>query len=269
MSTYAIGDLQGCYSAFRKLLDKLDFQPDRDTLWLTGDLVNRGPNSLETLNFIRSLGSSVISVLGNHDLHLLAVAEGLREFKSKDSFHDVLASDQRDEILYWLRNQKLIHTDNHLRYTMVHAGIYQTWNLQDALSFGKEVETILQSDDYHTLLPHLYGNEPSIWDDSLANWDRLRFIANVFTRMRYLTDNLELDFMTKTPVEDAPEHLKPWFDYEVKSLHETRIVFGHWSALRGKTGLPNVQAIDTGCVWGFDLTALNLETDQRISVQNN
>lgn len=276
MPTFAIGDIQGCYSALRRLLDKIDFQPSRDKLWLTGDLINRGPESLATLNYIRSLGSSVICILGNHDLHLLAVAEGLRDIKAKDSFHDILNAPNRDEILFWLRQQKLIHFDSTLRYTMVHAGIYPTWSLTQALALGKEVETLLHSDNYHELLPHLYGNEPAVWSEELTGWDRLRFITNVFTRMRYLYSankpnennlGLALDFAAKMPVEQAPTDLTPWFNYELRSLHDTNIVFGHWSALQGKTGLTKVQAIDTGYVWGYELTALELETDRRISVK--
>jgi len=266
MTTYAIGDIQGCYSALRRLLDKINFQPVQDKLWFMGDLVNRGPESLETLRFIRSLGNDAVTILGNHDLHLLAVAEGLRETKTKDSLEHILNAPDRPELLFWLRQQKLIHVDETLRFTAVHAGIYPSWNLTDALAYAAEVETILRSDSYHELLPHLYGNEPTIWDESLTGWDRLRFIVNAFTRMRYLTNNLSLNFSCKKPLSEAPADLVPWFHFPLKALEESRIIFGHWSALQGKTDVANVYAIDTGYVWGYELTALALESGQRISI---
>lgn len=266
MTTYAIGDVQGCYSSLRRLLDKIDFQPLHDTLWFVGDLINRGSESLATLHFIRSLGNNAVVVLGNHDLHLMAVAQGLRESKHKDSLDDILNSPDREALLFWLRQQKLLYTDKNLGYSMSHAGIYPTWNLSQATAYANEVEAVLHSDDYLELLAHLYGNEPAIWQESLKGWDRLRCIVNVFTRMRYLDDHLGLNFSCKTPVEQAPSSLKPWFSHNVKALEETHIVFGHWSALRGETHTRYIEAIDTGCVWGYELTALNLENGQRTSV---
>lgn len=265
MTTYAIGDLQGCYAPFVRLLDKIAFDPSKDKLWLTGDLVNRGPDSLKTLTFIQSLGSAVTVVLGNHDLHLLAVAHGVREFKSNDSFDDILKSPLRDSIIHWLLQQKLAHYDKTLNFLMVHAGVYPTWDLAQTLHYATEVESFLQRPDASKLLFHLYSNEPSQWDEHLEGWERLRFITNVLTRMRYLSDDLHLDFAAKMPPDKAPIHLTPWFRFPLKITSQSRIVFGHWSALEGKTQINDVYAIDTGCVWGKELTALNLESCERIT----
>ncbi|UCE90251.1 MAG: symmetrical bis(5'-nucleosyl)-tetraphosphatase [Pseudomonadota bacterium] len=259
MPVYAIGDIQGCYYEFRQLLDHIGFDAAHDALWLAGDLVNRGPDSLKTLRFVRSLGERVISVLGNHDLNLLAVAEGLR--KDKDhSLHELLAAPDRDELLHWLRHRPLMHHDASLNFTLVHAGLPPQWDLDRALACARELEETLRGETYHAFLTEMYGNQPKRWSRKLAGHDRLRFICNCFTRLRYCSVDGALDLKAKGPPGSQPAGIQPWFTVPGRKSEALRIVFGHWSTL-GPRNDPGVYPLDTGCVWGGQLTALRLDRD--------
>jgi bis(5'-nucleosyl)-tetraphosphatase (symmetrical) len=242
MAIYAIGDLQGCYDPFRRLLDEVSFDPDKDTLWLTGDLVNRGPKSLKTLRFVKSLGDSAITVLGNHDLHLLALAAGaVRNSKRFQSLWKTLKAKDSDELFDWLRHRPLAHYDESLDTLLVHAGAYPGWSVQKILAHAAEVEQELRAKKHEVLLGKMYGNAPSSWSDSLTGYKRLRFIVNCFTRMR-----------------KARKNLVAWYDLPDPKWAGTRVVFGHWSAL-GLIVLPDLISLDTGCVWGRQLTAVRLD----------
>lgn len=255
MSTYAIGDVQGCFDQLMELLDKLQFSPKQDTLWFVGDLVNRGPKSLEVLRYINNLPNKVV-VLGNHDLHLLALVNG-HPFKNH-TVHDILSAPDCKELADWLRQQPLMHYDKNLNYAMVHAGIYPLWDLQTAKKLSEEVESVLQSDDYPELIDNMYGNAPEKWNDNLTGWDRLRFIINAFTRMRFCTEDGKLDLETKGDLTSAKPGFIPWFSVPNRAAKNERILFGHWAALNGKADEVNVFALDTGCVWGNMLTAKKL-----------
>lgn len=262
MAVYAIGDLQGCYDPFRHLLDKLDFDPAADTLWLTGDLVNRGPKSLKTLRYVKSLGISAITVLGNHDLHLLALGAGATRFGERfETLRKILDADDRDELLHWLRHRPLAHYDKSLGSLLVHAGVYPAWSVEKTLARAKEVETALRSDDYARLLEKMYGNTPAKWSGKLSGYKRMRFIVNSLTRMRMLTPKLRLNMSHNGPPWRGRRGLVPWYDVSNPAWAGTRIVFGHWSQL-GLVVLPELVSLDTGCVWGRQLTAVRL--DKRI-----
>lgn len=268
MATYAIGDIQGCYDELRQLLDRLGFDPGCDQLWLTGDLVNRGPHSLEVLRFVRGLGERAITVLGNHDLHLLALWQNRhRHFKNTDSLSPVLRADDGEELLDWLRRQPLMHYDEQRAIAMIHAGLPPQWDRLAALRCAAEVEQVLRSDDFHEFMQHMYGNKPARWNDKLQGWDRLRFIVNSFTRLRYCTADGKLDFKYKgQPGHSEDDKHLPWFRVPGRKSRDTAIVFGHWSTL-GLYQQDNVHAIDTGCLWGGQLTALCLETLQTTPLQ--
>lgn len=259
MATYAIGDIQGCYDPFRRLLDEIDFDPDRDKLWLCGDLVNRGPKSLKTLRFVRKLGDAATSVLGNHDLHLLALATGAVHYSNRFvSLKKVLNAPDLAETVAWLRERPLVHYDESIDTLLVHAGTHPRWSVAKTLARAAEVETALRGDKFETLLYKMYGNTPRRWEGTLKGYRRLRFIINVFTRMRMLTEAMSLNFAYTGPPWDARRNLKPWFEFEKPAYGNTRIVFGHWSAL-GMLALPNLISLDTGCVWGRQLTAVRLD----------
>ena len=259
MAVYAIGDLQGCYDPFRRLLDRIGFDPDKDELWLTGDLVNRGPKSLKTLRFVRSLGDAAVTVLGNHDLHLLALASGSIEYSKRFStLEKTLAAPDLDELVEWLRSRPMAHYDADLDTLMVHAGIYPTWNVSKTLARAAEVETALTGKGYAKFLAIMYGNTPWQWSSGLKGSRRLRFIVNTLTRMRMITATGRLNFAHSGSQYTARKGLIPWFDYAHPGWGETRIVFGHWSAL-GLVALPNLLCLDTGCVWGRQLTAARLD----------
>lgn len=266
MSTYAIGDVQGCYTQLQTLLDKIKFNQQKDQLWLTGDLVNRGPNSLETLRLVKSLQENVITVLGNHDLHLIAVAHGTQAIKPTDTFQDILQANDRIELVEWLCQQRLLYNDQKLKFTMTHAGIAPQWDLKQAQKLALEVETVLQSETRLMLLENMYGNEPKCWHDKLTGVDRLRCIINYFTRMRFCNNKGCLNLDYKGKIEHAPLGLIPWFKFKNRKIKMENIVFGHWAALRGITNTQHVFAIDTGCAWGEQLTAMCLETGERVSV---
>ncbi len=260
MAVYAIGDLQGCYDPFRELLDAIRFNPARDKLWLTGDLVNRGPKSLKTLRFVKSLGDAVITVLGNHDLHLLALAaEQIHLARRFETLEKVLRASDSDELLFWLRHRPLAHYDDALNTLLVHAGTHPSWSVDKTLARAAEVEAALRGDNYATLLGKMYGNTPTQWSGGLTGYKRLRFIINCLTRMRMLTAKGRLNFSHSGPPFRARKNLIPWFDIERRKWAGTRVVFGHWSAL-GLIVLPELVSLDTGCIWGRQLTAVRLDS---------
>lgn len=256
MTTYAIGDVQGCFAELMRLLDELAFDPAVDRVWFTGDLVNRGPQSLETLRFIRNLGEAAISVLGNHDLHLLAVARGVVRSKGRDTLTAVLEANDRDELLDWLRTRPLLYREGN--YLLVHAGLIPQWTAEQAIERAAEAEDWLRSDRYPMLLQNLYGDDPDQWSEELSGWRRLRFIIHCLTRTRYCDRQGRLDFRCKVAPGRQPAGLVPWFELEDRKTHPLRIVFGHWSTLGAWSG-HGVTCLDSGCLWGGSLTALNLD----------
>lgn len=262
MATYAIGDVQGCYDALRRLLDIVQFDPPRDTLWLVGDLVNRGPQSLETLRYIISLGDAAISVLGNHDLHLLVAASGYTKKYPGDTLDSILEAPDRDALLHWLRQQKLMHADPRVGFAMVHAGLLPQWDIAKALALAAEAETVLRGDYHDDFLRPLYGNKPSAWHDDLAGDDRLRVIVNAMTRMRLCSAAGEMEFTHKVAPVNMPPGFMPWYDVPGRASAGTPIIFGHWASL-GVLLRADVIGLDSGCVWGRKLSALRLE-DRRM-----
>lgn len=265
MATYVVGDVQGCFSALEALLAKADFQPGTDKLWLAGDLVNRGPNNLETLRFVKGLGDSALTVLGNHDLSLLAVAAGTRKPHRKDTIQDVLNAPDRDELLTWLRQRPLLHREG--RYVLTHAGIPHIWSVTQAQERAREVESILRSDEHSVFFENMYGNDPDRWRDDLAGWDRLRTITNYFTRMRFISAKGKLDLKTKDSIDNAPKGMAAWFKYpRCDDDASVYFLFGHWAALQGITDDPYYRALDTGCVWGAYLSMLRLEDHRHFHV---
>lgn len=265
MATYAIGDVQGCFDQLQQLLQAIDFQTPRDTLWLTGDLVNRGPRSLEVLRFVRELGEHAITVLGNHDLHTLAVACGHDKYKKKDTIDDVLEAPDRTELLDWLRHRPLFHHDDRLNFTLLHAGLVPQWDLPTAQRLAAEVETVLRGPEHYEFLERMYGNKPECWSEDLQGWPRLRFITNCMTRLRYCDSQGRLDLKAKGPPGTQPAPFLPWFEVPGRASANLRIIFGHWSTL-DRIHAPGVYALDTGCVWGGSLTALCLDDGRLIEV---
>lgn len=265
MATYAIGDIQGCFSELQHLLDRVEFS-SQDTLWFCGDIVNRGPQSLETLRFIHSLGDQAVVVLGNHDLHMLAVWHGGASFKKSDTLRSVFEAEDKAELLNWLQQQPLLHHDSDLGYTMVHAGIPPCWSLSTAQKLAQEVEGILRSHRAKDFFLNMYGNQPDQWSRSLEGWDRLRLITNYLTRMRFCTTESQIEFVSKGGLETQPDNFLPWYLHPNRKTSDQRIVFGHWAALEGKADHPNVFALDTGCVWGSSLTAMRLEDQTLFTV---
>jgi bis(5'-nucleosyl)-tetraphosphatase (symmetrical) len=259
MAIYAIGDLQGCYREFRQLLDQLRFDPATDRLWLTGDLVNRGPDSLAVLRFVRSLGEAAVTVLGNHDLHLLATAcaSGRRAPRRGDTLDETLAAADAPELLDWLRHQPLLHHDARLGRTLIHAGLPPQWDLALARRCAAEVEVALRQ-DAAALFADMYGDQPDRWSDGLQGAERLRFIVNSLTRLRFCTADGRLLPRLKGPLQSAPPEALPWFRVPGRRTAGNAIVCGHWSALGFHDG-DGVLAIDTGCVWGGTLCAVRLD----------
>jgi len=255
VSRHAIGDIQGCCDELRALLARLGFAADRDRLWFVGDLVNRGPQSLEVLRFVRALGDNAIVVLGNHDLHLLAVACGSRGPRRSDTLNEILRAPDRDALLEWLATRPLAHFE--AGDLMVHAGVVPQWTVETTLELAREVESALR-DDPLNLFDHMYGDEPDRWSADLAGPDRLRFAINVLTRMRVCTRDgrINLRMKGKPPSGDSP--WVPWFDVDSRRTRDTRVVFGHWSAL-GLVVRDDVIGLDSGCVWGGALTAIDLD----------
>ncbi|MCE8033512.1 symmetrical bis(5'-nucleosyl)-tetraphosphatase [Billgrantia tianxiuensis] len=269
MTAYAIGDLQGCHAEFVELLERIDFDPGRDRLWLAGDLVNRGPESLACLREVQGLGDAALTVLGNHDLHLLAVARGGARLNRKDTLADILEAPDREALLDWLQSRPLLVRQTFAgqgETVMAHAGLLPQWSAEEALGLAREVEMRLTSESSGAFLEQMYGNEPSCWQASLDGIDRLRAIVNVLTRMRFIDADGCLDFSAKEGLDSAPAGFAPWFRYPRGD--ELRLVFGHWAALEGcvEGARVRAEALDTGCVWGGSLTALNLTTGERIGV---
>ena len=256
MAIYAIGDIQGCQEEFQLLLKNIQFDSRRDQLWLVGDLVNRGPGSLAVLRYVKGLGERAITVLGNHDLHLLAVAEDKAELHHSDTLDEILQAPDRDELLFWLRHQRLLYEQD--GYVLVHAGLLPQWNVKQAVGLAREVEQALRGDDYAVFFEHMYGNSPHGWCDDFTGYKRLRVITNAFTRMRICDTQGKMEFKFKGEVEKIPEGYMPWFDLPKRKSRDTTVIFGHWSAL-GLKITPNIIALDTGCLWGGTLTAIRLE----------
>jgi len=259
MSTYAIGDIQGCYEPLQRLLEQIKFEPAQDRLWFVGDLVNRGPQSLEVLRFIKGLGASAITVLGNHDLHLLALAAGFGRAHKGDTLDAILAAPDREALLHWLRHQRLAwRADNFL---LVHAGVMPGWSVDETMRLAAEAEAALQSAHYRDFFAEMYGNEPHTWQDALEGMARLRMIVNTLTRLRYCTADGEMDFHNKGAPGTQPAPLLPWFDVPARQSSDDTLIFGHWSTL-GLINRPDLIALDTGCLWGGQLTAIRLEDRQ-------
>ncbi|MBN9131979.1 MAG: symmetrical bis(5'-nucleosyl)-tetraphosphatase [Nitrosospira multiformis] len=256
MAIYTIGDLQGCYREFRELLDLVRFDETKDKLWLVGDLVNRGPDSLSVLRFVRELNDSAVTVLGNHDLHLLMVAEGCVGLNRSDTLQDILDAPDRDELLGWLRQQKLLHVDGN--YVMVHAGLLPSWSIGQAQVLATLVENALRGSEFHEFCRQMYGNQPDHWSETLNGYERLRVIVNAMTRMRVCTPQGRMDFSYKGSVKDIPPGYLPWFDAPGRASRKATVICGHWSAL-GLEIRSNLMALDTGCLWGSSLTAVRLE----------
>jgi bis(5'-nucleosyl)-tetraphosphatase (symmetrical) len=266
MAVYAIGDVQGCFTALLTLLERVHFDRTRDRLWFVGDLVNRGPQSLEVLRFVQALGDRAITVLGNHDLRLLAVAHGQRRLKPADTFTDVLVAPDRDELLTWLRHRPMLHHDATFSMTLIHAGLPPQWTLAMAQAHAAEVEAILRSPDYRLFLTHLEGQAPDQGVAASDPWARLRYITHCLTRLRYCDAAGRIYAEATGPPGSQPPPYLPWFTIPHRASAGLNLVFGHWSSL-GLYQAPGVYALDTGCVWGGALTALCLETRQYMSVQ--
>lgn len=266
MTLYAIGDIQGCYAPFAELLRRLKFKPQRDRLWLVGDLVNRGPKSLEVLRAVIELGDAVDCVLGNHDLHMLAVAVGARRLSRTDTFADVLEARDSAKLIDWLRHRPLLIHDAERGRALVHAGIPPIWSMKKALKQARLVEERLRSDDWPTAVAHMYGNLPRIWSKSLDAEQRMRYTINGFTRMRFCDKQGHMVPGYSGPPGTQPKRFLPWFDVADRKTKDTHIVFGHWSAL-GVMERGNVTALDSGCVWGRKLTAVALKRRGRAKVR--
>ncbi|MGD9603836.1 MAG: symmetrical bis(5'-nucleosyl)-tetraphosphatase [Gammaproteobacteria bacterium] len=270
MATYAIGDLQGCRASLEALLDTIRFDRARDRLWFVGDLVNRGPDSLGALRFVHSLDACSVTVLGNHDLHLLALRhDPARKMKKGDTLEDILTAPDRDLLLDWLRQRPLLHHDPALGVAMVHAGLPPQWDIAEAAAHARELEAALRAPDFEHFLHEMYGNAPDAWADDLSGTARLRYLTNAFTRMRYLRPDGRLELKTKVGLETPTPGLLPWFMLPDRRSAGTRIVFGHWSTLRldaARERRFNVVPLDTGAVWGGELTALRLDDGTRFSV---
>lgn len=253
MATYAIGDVQGCFDELRELLEKIAFRKEDDRLWFVGDLVNRGPESLAVLRYVRALGERAITVLGNHDLHLVTQHEGVERRRKDDTFDDVLNAPDADELVAWIRTRPMMHVEG--EYAMVHAGLLPQWTIRKASELAREVEDALSGKGYRDFICNMYGGKPDHWSDSLQGWDRLRAIVNAMTRMRFCTRDGRMEFKAKGA--EPPQGYLAWYETRPKD-EKPAIVCGHWSALGLKlTG--RLAALDSGCVWGGSLTALRLE----------
>jgi bis(5'-nucleosyl)-tetraphosphatase (symmetrical) len=260
MAVFAIGDVQGCYDDLMRLLERIHFDEADDRLWFAGDLVNRGPDSLGVLRFVRKLGKRAVTVLGNHDLHLLAVAAGTAKPRANDTLDDILEAEDRDEYLDWLRHRPLLHHDASLGYTLVHAGLPPQWDLGLARECAQELESALRGPDPAGFFREMYGDEPHRWSDGLKGISRLRFIVNCFTRLRYCSAAGDLELKHKGAPGTQPEGCLPWFEVPDRASAGLHVLFGHWSTL-GEVRRHNVYPLDTGCVWGGRLTCLRLDGD--------
>lgn len=261
MAVYAVGDLQGCLDSLKQLLDEVRFDPAHDRLWLTGDLVNRGPQSLECLRFVRALGEAAITVLGNHDLHLLAVHEGVHKVRRKDTIAPIMAAPDCDELMAWLRTRPLMHHNPDAGFALIHAGLPPQWDLALALACASEVESLLRGPDHGQLLRRMYGDTPDLWSEDLEGWDRARYITNCFTRLRYCAADGRLDMEHKGRPGRQPPHLMPWYEVPGRLTRGLRILFGHWSTLGLIDTGHGAIALDTGCLWGGHLTAVRIDAE--------
>jgi bis(5'-nucleosyl)-tetraphosphatase (symmetrical) len=257
---YAIGDVQGCYSKLQQLLDLIEFDEKKDTLWFTGDLVNRGPESLETLRFIKKLGPKHRIVLGNHDLHLLAMLHDTHSGWPDDTLDEILKANDREEITAWLLEQPLFFHDEASGYSMVHAGLAPTWDIEKAQHLNIEIQNILKSATVKNFFKEMYGNTPAAWQDDLTGYARLRCITNFFTRVRFCFLDGRMSFA------DTDTDIVPWFKHPERKTTQNKIIFGHWAQLAGQTDTPNTFALDTGCVWGYALTAMRMSDEKRFAV---
>lgn len=263
MAIYLVGDIQGCFDELSLLLDKVNFDPTNDQLWPVGDLIGRGPKSLETLTFIYQNQHAIRTVLGNHDLHFLAVYFGIKENKPKDKFEQLLADDNCEQYATWLAKQPLARLLPNGDFVS-HAGLYPIWSVEQAISLSNEIASQIADGNLIAILNNMYSDQPSMWSDNHVGVARQRFIINAFTRMRYLTDDCELDLKSKMPVADAPSHLIPWF-LAKKQHKEEKVYFGHWASIQGITDNPTYIALDTGCVWGGALTMMRYDDGQYFS----
>lgn len=266
MATYVIGDVQGCFVPLMQLLEQINFNPAHDYLWFTGDLVNRGPQSLEVLRFVHSLADRQVTVLGNHDLHLLS-AYYSKQLKKHDTFQAILTAPDGALLMNWLRQQPLMHWDPTYKFALVHAGLAPSWSLEQALSLNAELQTVLQGDAFSQFLSAMYGNEPDHWDDNLTGATRWRVITNYFTRVRLCYADGRMDFAYKGALATKPDALYPWYALPARKTRQVNVLFGHWAALEGAAHGQNIHALDTGCVWGKCLTAMRLEDRQRFHVK--
>lgn len=258
MATYAIGDIQGCFSSLTKLLDTIRFDSRHDRLWCVGDLVNRGPQSLDVLRFLKNLGPAAITVLGNHDLHLLAVSEHISAERPKDTLQEILLAPDRVELMTWLRNQPLLYEENN--YVLVHAGLLPTWTVQEAKGYAREVQAVLRSNLYQEFLTFLFSHKKDLasWNHTLQGHARLVVITQVFTKLRTCSGDGLMNHTYKGPLDHIPHGFMPWFEVPNRNSLEAFILFGHWSAM-GTRIEKNFAALDSGCVWGRQLTAFRLE----------
>ena len=263
MPRYAIGDVQGCYAPLERLLERIAFDPSRDRLWLVGDLVNRGPESLPVLRLLRGLGDAATVVLGNHDLYLLMVAAGYKRRDSDDTLAQVLKAPDRDELLHWLAHRPLVHVEG--AHVLVHAGLLPEWSVDKAKALSDEVAAALTGPQANRFLLELAGNRPERWSDKLETWDRLRVIVNACTRLRFCSPEGRMALRAKGPPDQAPAGTLPWFRVPGRLSRTHTLVCGHWSAL-GLHREPGLIALDSGCVWGGRLTALRLEDGQVFQV---
>jgi len=263
LATYVIGDVQGCYRPLLRLLEKIAYDPDKDKLWFAGDLVNRGPDSLNTLRLIKEIAHK--AVLGNHDLHLLACFYGNESsIRKKDTFADILNAPDCEELMEWLRQLPLMVYSKKKKTVMTHAGVPHIWSVEKAFALSKEVSKVIKSEDAPDFFDAMYGNSPDRWCDELSGQARLRVITNYLTRMRFITAAGSLDFSAKETVDHAPEGYQPWFRFDRKNP-EICQYFGHWAALEGDTGVSGILATDTGCVWGGSLSAIKVRNQVRTS----
>lgn len=260
MAIYAIGDVQGCYDELQELLTHINFKSDRDQLWFCGDIVNRGPKSLKTLRFIRSLEENATTVLGNHDLHLLATAYDHRRPGKKDTFDKILQAKDSEVLLDWLRHRPLVFHNEENDVTLLHAGIHPDWSINKTLKLANEVEQILQSDEHINFYKNMYGDKPTTWSNSLSGWPRYRYITNIFTRLRYCDAQGRPALNAKGAPGSQAKHLMPWYEVPDRKTKNDTLIFGHWSTLphAGRKAINNTYAIDSGCLWGGYLTAMRL-----------
>lgn len=265
MATFAIGDIQGCYKEFKSLLKEIKFNPNRDKLWLTGDLVNRGPQSLDVIKYVMDLGSSAITVLGNHDFYLLATYFKADTWPHKNNdFDEILSNKDIEEIISWLRNRNILHIDNEINYILVHAGIHPSLQYDEIIRIGLDIEKSLKGYNCKKFIESLWSNKPDRWSEALTNEEKKIFCVNVFTRMRFLKNNLSLDFINKgDPEKICTKNIVPWYEVDNSILKKYKVIIGHWSSI-GFQNKKNFISIDTGCVWGNKLTAIEITNKNNI-----